>query len=105
MLFKDMQPQKVSQTEVKQNPGGNVQYLNNHLAAPTPSPGRNQGSDLKYEQNRLSTFYQGVWPLTCPVKPEGLAKAGFYCLSVEDRVRCFFCKVSLGFQLWLSADI
>ena len=48
---------------------------------------------MKLEINRLNTF-DGKWPLTY-VKPNDLAKNGFFYLQNEDAVQCAFCKVIL----------
>ncbi|XP_041461211.1 baculoviral IAP repeat-containing protein 3-like [Lytechinus variegatus] len=44
---------------------------------------------MKSEAERRQTFK--AWSGTCPVKPEELAKAGFFYVGVLDRVKCFSC--------------
>ncbi|KAG8172504.1 hypothetical protein JTE90_017585 [Oedothorax gibbosus] len=46
---------------------------------------------MKLELNRLNTF-QGKWPVSY-VKPEQLAKHGFFYLQTDDRVQCAFCHI------------
>lgn len=49
--------------------------------------------DMKIELNRLKTFER--WPVSF-ISPSVLAKAGFYYMKVDDRVKCEFCKVEIG---------
>ena len=42
------------------------------------------------ERARLETFT--LWPGTATLRPQELARAGFYYLGAEDRVQCAFCK-------------
>ncbi|XP_063954181.1 baculoviral IAP repeat-containing protein 7-like [Lytechinus pictus] len=50
---------------------------------------RHQPEKMKYEAERRQTFK--AWSETWPVKPEELAKAGFFYVGVLDRVKCFSC--------------
>ncbi|KAI8521125.1 hypothetical protein Bbelb_008790 [Branchiostoma belcheri] len=45
--------------------------------------------DLNTELHRIHTFYG--WPESTPVRPEHLAKLGFFYLGVRDKVECAFC--------------
>lgn len=57
---------------------------------------------LKSEKNRLGTF-DGRWPTNSYVRPQDLAKAGFYFVGVADVVRCIFCQISL--KAWERGDV
>lgn len=56
---------------------------------------------LKSEQVRLATFKD--WPRSAPVKPEDLARDGFYYLKKEDHVKCIFCNLVL--KCWDKGDV
>lgn len=56
---------------------------------------------LKSEQVRLATYKD--WPRTAPVRPEDLARDGFYYLRREDHVKCIFCNLVL--KCWERGDI
>ena len=56
--------------------------------------------NLRYEINRLRTFIEYRWGFG--VAPAALAKAGFYCLKVYDKVRCYFCKGML--MNWIKGE-
>ncbi|CAH1246363.1 BIRC3 [Branchiostoma lanceolatum] len=45
--------------------------------------------DLNTELHRVHTFFG--WPEGTPVRPEVLAKLGFFYLGVRDKVECAFC--------------
>ncbi|XP_078579679.1 baculoviral IAP repeat-containing protein 7-like [Branchiostoma floridae x Branchiostoma japonicum] len=45
--------------------------------------------DLNTELHRVHTFFG--WPEGTPVRPERLAKLGFFYLGVRDKVECAFC--------------
>lgn len=53
------------------------------------------------EADRLATFV-GHWSEDSFVKPEALAKAGFYYIGPFDRVRCFECKGAV--YNWVQGD-
>ncbi|AUV65385.1 IAP-3 [Alphabaculovirus myunipunctae] len=48
---------------------------------------------MKTIEERLITFAN--WPSNNPVRPEELARNGFYYLGVNDEVRCAYCKVEI----------
>lgn len=56
-------------------------------------------SDMRLENARLKTFDN--WPVRF-LKPEVLAKNGFYYLGRGDEVRCAFCKVEI--MKWVEGD-
>jgi len=56
----------------------------------------------RLEKNRLGTF-NGRWPTDSHVRPQDLAKAGFYYFGVADVVRCVFCQISL--KAWEPGDV
>ena len=60
-------------------------------AAAVAAPGLSNVSNPGMQQNeeRLLTFVN--WPSRIPVRPDQLAKAGFYFLGQGDRVACFSC--------------
>ncbi|XP_052238237.1 baculoviral IAP repeat-containing protein 7-B-like isoform X2 [Dreissena polymorpha] len=58
-----------------------------------PDP-RDYYSHFYRESERLSTFHD--WPHWANVTKEELAKNGFMCLHVSDRVQCVFCRASLA---------
>ncbi|XP_018331060.1 death-associated inhibitor of apoptosis 1 [Agrilus planipennis] len=60
--------------------------------------GRNN-SCMRKEANRLKSFVN--WPCKF-LKPEQLAKAGFYYTQYGDKVRCPFCNVEVG--QWEEGD-
>jgi len=51
--------------------------------------------DMSSYENRLKTF-AGVWILKF-ITPTQLAKAGFYYIGPQDRVRCTFCSLEIDF--------
>ncbi|XP_026319133.1 baculoviral IAP repeat-containing protein 3 isoform X1 [Hyposmocoma kahamanoa] len=55
--------------------------------------------DMRREDERLKTFKN--WPVPS-VRPEVLAKNGFYYLGRGDEVRCAFCKVEI--MKWVEGD-
>lgn len=57
--------------------------------------------DLKNEQFRLLTFSN--WPYINIVKPELLAKAGFYYLKQRDLTKCAYCQGVVG--AWQKEDV
>ncbi|VVC29531.1 Zinc finger, RING-type,Zinc finger, RING/FYVE/PHD-type,BIR repeat [Cinara cedri] len=57
-------------------------------------------TDFTIYENRLKSF-EVNWKLDF-IKPDQLAKAGFYFLGKQDRVRCAFC--SKGFEDWQCDD-
>jgi hypothetical protein len=50
---------------------------------------------------RFKTF-EG-WPTSKLQKPEQLAKCGFYFIGVNDKVRCYYCGLSL--HKWEPRDV
>uniref|UniRef100_A0A674A111 RING-type E3 ubiquitin transferase n=1 Tax=Salmo trutta TaxID=8032 RepID=A0A674A111_SALTR len=55
---------------------------------------------MQQREERLLTFVH--WPLRIPVRPEQLAKAGFYYVGRNDDVKCFCCDG--GLRCWESGD-
>jgi Inhibitor of Apoptosis domain/Zinc finger, C3HC4 type (RING finger) len=69
---------------------------------PPPQAGGFDFQLLKSEQARLDTFKKDIWPLTYP-SVRDLAKSGFFCLGVSDKVQCVFCHGVAG--EWEQTDI
>lgn len=66
----------------------------------TPEPlQEDPPSDMRREDMRLKTFVN--WPHSF-LRPEDLAKNGFYYLGRGDEVRCAFCKVEI--MKWIEGD-
>ncbi|XP_012677467.1 baculoviral IAP repeat-containing protein 2 isoform X1 [Clupea harengus] len=57
-------------------------------------------SAMQQCDERLLTFVN--WPLRIPVRPDQLAKAGFYYVGRNDDVKCFCCDG--GLRCWESGD-
>ena len=55
---------------------------------------------MESESKRLESF--SGWPASSPVKPDELAKAGFYYTRDNDEVRCFSCNIRL--RNWVKGD-
>uniref|UniRef100_A0A8C8JP71 RING-type E3 ubiquitin transferase n=1 Tax=Oncorhynchus tshawytscha TaxID=74940 RepID=A0A8C8JP71_ONCTS len=55
---------------------------------------------MQQREERLLTFVH--WPLRIPVRPDQLAKAGFYYVGRNDDVKCFCCDG--GLRCWESGD-
>nr|XP_046266060.1 baculoviral IAP repeat-containing protein 2 [Scatophagus argus] len=55
---------------------------------------------MQQSEDRLLTFVN--WPSRIPVRPEQLAKAGFYYVGRNDDVKCFCCDG--GLRCWESGD-
>ncbi|KAH3738027.1 baculoviral IAP repeat-containing protein 7-B-like [Dreissena polymorpha] len=55
---------------------------------------------LKSEKMRLNSFKD--WPKSSPVRPEELAKDGFYFLGQPDQAKCIFCNLVL--KSWEQGD-
>ncbi|XP_068600086.1 baculoviral IAP repeat-containing protein 2 isoform X2 [Brachionichthys hirsutus] len=55
---------------------------------------------MQQSDERLLTFVN--WPTRIPVRPEQLAKAGFYYVGRNDDVKCFCCDG--GLRCWESGD-
>uniref|UniRef100_A0A3Q3BSV3 Baculoviral IAP repeat containing 2 n=1 Tax=Kryptolebias marmoratus TaxID=37003 RepID=A0A3Q3BSV3_KRYMA len=68
------------------------------LAAPTLTNVSNPS--MQQSEERLLTFVN--WPSRIPVRPEQLAKAGFYYVGRNDDVKCFCCDG--GLRCWESGD-
>ncbi|KAF5295946.1 hypothetical protein FQA39_LY12718 [Lamprigera yunnana] len=49
---------------------------------------------MNVEENRLQTFYD--WPPDAAVTPERIARAGFYSLNQNLKVKCFCCGVEIA---------
>ncbi|CAL8364816.1 unnamed protein product [Lota lota] len=71
-------------------------------AAAVVAPGLSNVSNPAMQQNedRLLTFVN--WPSRIPVRPDQLAKAGFYYVGRNDDVKCFCCDG--GLRCWESGD-
>ncbi|KAJ3589802.1 hypothetical protein NHX12_010643 [Muraenolepis orangiensis] len=72
------------------------------VAAALVAPGLSNVSNPAMQQNedRLLTFVN--WPSRIPVRPDQLAKAGFYYVGRNDDVKCFCCDG--GLRCWESGD-
>ena len=57
-------------------------------------------NDMKFEKFRLASFCD--WPKSDFIKPEVLAKDGFFYMGTGDRVQCAFCKGIL--RTWEPGD-
>lgn len=74
--------------------------------SPTPPPltikqeSKANNQDYRFETVRLQSF-EG-WPLDF-INPKDLAAAGFYYLHIEDKVRCFECKIEI--HKWEKGDV
>ncbi|KAF6725734.1 Baculoviral IAP repeat-containing protein 2 [Oryzias melastigma] len=55
---------------------------------------------MQQSEDRRLTFVN--WPSRIPVRPEQLAKAGFYYVGRNDDVKCFCCDG--GLRCWESGD-
>ncbi|XP_062342175.1 baculoviral IAP repeat-containing protein 2 isoform X2 [Osmerus eperlanus] len=55
---------------------------------------------MQQSEERLLTFVN--WPSRIPVRPDQLAKAGFYYVGRNDDVKCFCCDG--GLRCWESGD-
>ncbi|XP_077402386.1 baculoviral IAP repeat-containing protein 2 [Vanacampus margaritifer] len=55
---------------------------------------------MRQNDERLLTFVN--WPTRIPVRPEQLARAGFYYVGRNDDVKCFCCDG--GLRCWESGD-
>ncbi|XP_068186704.1 baculoviral IAP repeat-containing protein 2 isoform X3 [Antennarius striatus] len=68
----------------------------------TGAPTLNNVSNPAMQQSdeRLLTFVN--WPTRIPVRPDQLAKAGFYYVGRNDDVKCFCCDG--GLRCWESGD-
>uniref|UniRef100_A0A8C4S7A9 RING-type E3 ubiquitin transferase n=1 Tax=Erpetoichthys calabaricus TaxID=27687 RepID=A0A8C4S7A9_ERPCA len=55
---------------------------------------------MQLYEERLATFIN--WPTRIPVRPDQLAKAGFYYVGRNDDVKCFCCDG--GLRCWESGD-
>lgn len=55
---------------------------------------------MQQSEERLLTFVH--WPSRIPVRPDQLAKAGFYYVGRNDDVKCFCCDG--GLRCWESGD-
>lgn len=66
---------------------------------PEPPVQEETPHDMRREEERLKTFEN--WPVTF-LRPEVLAKNGFYYLGRGDEVRCAFCKVEI--MKWVEGD-
>ncbi|NWZ10203.1 BIR protein, partial [Agelaius phoeniceus] len=56
--------------------------------------------DLSCELYRMSTF--STFPMNTPVSERSLARAGFYYMGVQDKVKCFSCGLTL--DNWQPGD-
>jgi len=56
--------------------------------------------DMRLEQNRLNSFENWSLPF---IRPEDLAKAGFYYINQHDNCRCAFCDNCVGD--WEEGDV
>uniref|UniRef100_A0A8C7I1W9 RING-type E3 ubiquitin transferase n=1 Tax=Oncorhynchus kisutch TaxID=8019 RepID=A0A8C7I1W9_ONCKI len=72
------------------------------VGVPPGPPGLSNVSNpaMQQREERLLTFVH--WPLRIPVRPDQLAKAGFYYVGRNDDVKCFCCDG--GLRCWESGD-
>ncbi|XP_050306385.1 death-associated inhibitor of apoptosis 2 [Anthonomus grandis grandis] len=78
---------------------GNITFLNPEPAVTTtPS---SSGLDYKNEEVRLASFEN--WPKPEIVRPELLARAGFYSLKKSDNTKCAYCSGVV--RAWEPSDI
>lgn len=75
---------------------GNVPNIPPAPVAPPSGP----SEGLKQEETRLESFQN--WPASSVVTGARLARAGFYFLNYEDKVRCAFCGGIVG--CWEAGD-
>lgn len=76
--------------------------VNSYLPPPppiSPHPDEVDNVDYRFEMARLQSFDN--WPLRY-MDPRELAKAGFYYMGEDDKVRCFECNVEIC--QWLEGD-
>ena len=59
-----------------------------------------QNPSMKCFQDRLKTFKN--WPKQIEQQPKDLAEAGFYYTKIGDKVRCFYCGLTL--HKWVKGD-
>ena len=57
-------------------------------------------ADYSHEKERLRSFRH--WPSKSPLKPDDLAKEGFYYTGIRDQGRCFACKRL--FEMWRPGE-
>ena len=67
----------------------------------TIDPNNPDFEQLRHEDVRLGTFTN--WPPRAHVRPDDLARAGFFYTGTDDRVRCAFCRDHL--RDWVPGDI
>uniref|UniRef100_A0A8C5D922 Baculoviral IAP repeat-containing protein 2-like n=1 Tax=Gouania willdenowi TaxID=441366 RepID=A0A8C5D922_GOUWI len=72
----------------------NVAISNTGASANVSNP------SMQQSEERLLTFVN--WPSRIPVRPDQLAKAGFYYVGRNDDVKCFCCDG--GLRCWESGD-
>ncbi|KAG9491343.1 baculoviral IAP repeat-containing protein 2 [Eleutherodactylus coqui] len=77
----------------------NSQFLANLLKS-TPSMKNTITMNLSCELYRISTFCK--FPLNAPISERSLAKAGFYYIGTDDKVKCFNCGLML--DNWKKGD-
>ncbi|XP_070411489.1 baculoviral IAP repeat-containing protein 2 isoform X1 [Nothobranchius furzeri] len=70
------------------------------ISAGAPTLTNVSNPSMQQSEERLLTFVN--WPSRIPVRPEQLAKAGFYYVGRNDDVKCFCCDG--GLRCWESGD-
>ncbi|XP_013858640.1 baculoviral IAP repeat-containing protein 2 isoform X2 [Austrofundulus limnaeus] len=70
------------------------------MSAGAPTLTNVSNPSMQQSEERLLTFVN--WPSRIPVRPEQLAKAGFYYVGRNDDVKCFCCDG--GLRCWESGD-
>ncbi|KAF3840815.1 hypothetical protein F7725_006677 [Dissostichus mawsoni] len=80
----------------------NVSLASGGVSSQLPSGALNNVSNnaMQLSDERLLTFVN--WPSRIPVRPDQLAKAGFYYVGRNDDVKCFCCDG--GLRCWESGD-
>uniref|UniRef100_A0A8C2STE2 RING-type E3 ubiquitin transferase n=1 Tax=Coturnix japonica TaxID=93934 RepID=A0A8C2STE2_COTJA len=66
----------------------------------TALPNQPEYPEMASEEMRLSTFQN--WPQYTEIRPEELARAGFFYTGQGDVVRCFYCDA--GMRNWAFGD-
>uniref|UniRef100_A0A3Q1JKC8 Uncharacterized protein n=1 Tax=Anabas testudineus TaxID=64144 RepID=A0A3Q1JKC8_ANATE len=71
-----------------------------NMSAGGPALSNVSNPAMQQSEERLLTFVN--WPSRIPVRPDQLAKAGFYYVGRNDDVKCFCCDG--GLRCWESGD-
>ncbi|XP_008276994.1 baculoviral IAP repeat-containing protein 2 [Stegastes partitus] len=74
--------------------------VTSQLSSGAPALSNVSNPAMQQSEERLLTFVN--WPSRIPVRPDQLAKAGFYYVGRNDDVKCFCCDG--GLRCWESGD-